>query len=83
MLLGFAVAILAGRASMPFLSERLPGRRGPWGVLLGAAAVCLLGVADDLWQPRRRHQARRARRSRAGLMAWKGVQLVSLPDRRA
>src|SRR5450755_1440261 len=48
------------------------------GVLLGATAVCALGVADDLWSldavTKLAGQA-----IAAGLMAWKGVQFVTLP----
>jgi UDP-GlcNAc:undecaprenyl-phosphate GlcNAc-1-phosphate transferase len=63
---------------MPFLSQVFEDGGTPWGVLLGAATVCALGVADDLWQldavTKLAGQA-----IAAGLMAWKGVQLVSLP----
>ena len=50
MLAGFATALLVA-SRMPFLSKLFTeGGGAPWGVLLGAAAVCALGVADDLWQ---------------------------------
>ena len=77
MLLGFAVALVTA-SQMPFLSQVFDGGGAPWGVLLGAAVVCALGVADDIWQldavTKLAGQA-----IAAGLMAWKGVQLVSLP----
>ena len=76
MFLGFAVALLTA-SRMSFLDEKFNGGQ-PWGVLLGAAAVCALGIADDVWQldavTKLAGQA-----IAAGLMAWKGVQLVSLP----
>ncbi|HEY6793207.1 MAG TPA: MraY family glycosyltransferase [Kineosporiaceae bacterium] len=78
MLSGFAVAmVMAWR--LPFLEPVFSGTNGsPWGVLLGATAVCALGVADDLWQldavTKLAGQA-----IAAGLMAWKGVQFVTLP----
>jgi UDP-GlcNAc:undecaprenyl-phosphate GlcNAc-1-phosphate transferase len=77
MLCGFAVALVTA-SQMPFLSEVFDDGGAPWGVLLGAATVCALGVADDLWQldavTKLAGQA-----IAAGLMAWKGVQLVALP----
>ena len=76
MFLGFAVAILTA-SQMSFLSGRFHSGQ-PWGVLIGAGAVCALGIADDVWQldavTKLAGQA-----IAAGLMAWKGVQIVSLP----
>jgi UDP-GlcNAc:undecaprenyl-phosphate/decaprenyl-phosphate GlcNAc-1-phosphate transferase len=76
-LVGFAAALLVA-SQMPFLSEVFDAGGSPWGVLLGAVAVCLLGVMDDLWTldavTKLAGQA-----IAALLMAWKGVQLVSLP----
>src|SRR5918911_96833 len=43
-----AVAILTA-SRMSFLEGKFEGGQ-PWGVLLGAAVVCMLGIADDLWQ---------------------------------
>jgi len=82
MFLGFTVAILTANeisqhTSSNFLGSVFQGGQ-PWGVLLGAAVVCLLGIADDVWQldaiTKFAGQA-----IGAGLMAWKGVQLVSVP----
>ncbi len=82
MFLGFAVAIVTANeislhTSSNFLRTVFQGGQ-PWGVLLGAGVVCLLGVADDVWQldaiTKFAGQA-----IAAGLMAWKGVQLVSVP----
>src|SRR5690349_23514671 len=78
MLCGFAVALVMAW-KMSFLHPVFSAEGGgPWGVLLGATAVCALGVADDLWQldavTKLAGQA-----IAAGLMAWKGVQFVALP----
>jgi UDP-GlcNAc:undecaprenyl-phosphate/decaprenyl-phosphate GlcNAc-1-phosphate transferase len=78
MLAGFAVAMVMAQR-MSFLNPVFgPAGGAPWGVLLGATAVCALGVADDLWQldavTKLAGQA-----IAAGLMAWKGVQFVALP----
>ena len=76
MLAGFAAALVVA-SKMPFLQPVFPGET-PWGVLLGATAVCALGVADDLWQLDA--VTKLAGQSlAAGLMALKGVQLVTLP----
>ncbi|HET9654697.1 MAG TPA: MraY family glycosyltransferase [Kineosporiaceae bacterium] len=82
MLIGFAAAMVTAN-HMPFLSRVFPnGNNGdggdPWGVLLGATVVCVLGVIDDLWTldavTKLAGQA-----VAAVLMAWKGVQLITLP----
>ena len=76
MLVGFAAALVVA-SRMPFTEPIFSGG-APWGVLLGGAAVCALGVADDLWSldavTKLAGQA-----LAAGLMAWKGVQLLFLP----
>ncbi len=73
---GFAAALLVA-SRMDFLRNVFAGG-APWGVLLGATAVCLLGVADDLWDldPVTKFAGQALA---AGLMAWQGVQLVWLP----
>jgi UDP-GlcNAc:undecaprenyl-phosphate GlcNAc-1-phosphate transferase len=78
MLAGFAVAMVVAWR-MDFLEPVFSKNSGaPWGVLLGATVVCALGVADDLWSldavTKLAGQA-----IAAGLMAWKGVQFVTLP----
>jgi UDP-GlcNAc:undecaprenyl-phosphate GlcNAc-1-phosphate transferase len=76
MFLGFAVAMLAA-SQTPFLGPVFEGP-APYGVLIGATGVCLLGIADDIWQldavTKLAGQA-----LAAGAMAWQGLQLVSLP----
>jgi len=78
MLLGLIAAFVAA-SQMPFLSRIFAqGTHAPYAVLLGATAVCLLGIADDLWGldavTKLAGQA-----LAAGVMAWQGIQLVSLP----
>lgn len=76
MLAGFAAAMV-GASRMDFLRP-IFADGAAWGVLMGATAVCLLGVADDLWSldaiTKLAGQA-----LAAGLMAWQGAQLVFLP----
>jgi len=77
MLLGFVAAFITA-GQMPFLSQVFAHNRAPFGVLLGATAVCALGVADDLWGldalTKLAGQA-----LAAGLMAWQGIELAYLP----
>ncbi len=77
MLLGMAVAI-AFASRMPFLAAEFE-RSTAWAILGGAAMVCLLGAADDIWEldwfTKLVGQV-----LAAGLMAWLGqVQLYALP----
>jgi len=77
MLIGFVAALIVA-SQIPFTRELFADSQGPYAVLLGAVAVCALGVADDLWGldaiTKLAGQA-----LAAGLMAWQGIQLVSLP----
>jgi UDP-GlcNAc:undecaprenyl-phosphate GlcNAc-1-phosphate transferase len=77
MLLGMAVAI-AFASRMPFLAAEFETSTA-WAILGGAAMVCLLGAADDIWEldwvTKLVGQV-----LAAGLMAWLGqVQLYALP----
>lgn len=77
MLVGMAVAlVLASR--MPFLEHVFASPKA-WAILGGATMVCLLGVADDIWDldwvTKLMGQV-----LAAGLMAWQGqVTIVALP----
>lgn len=77
MLAGFTAALIMA-SQIPFTRPLFSDSQGPYAVLLGATAVCLLGVADDLWSldavTKFAGQA-----LAAGIMAWQGIQLVSLP----
>lgn len=76
MLLGFAAAMLVASV-LPFSSQMF--RTGElWGVLAGAVVVCLVGAIDDVheldWMVKLAGQL-----VAAGIMAFMGVQLFSLP----
>jgi UDP-GlcNAc:undecaprenyl-phosphate GlcNAc-1-phosphate transferase len=76
-LAGLVVSVVMG-SQIPFLRGVFEGSTTAWAILGGAAAVCLLGVADDIWDldwPTKLAGQVLA----AGLMAWQGVQLVTLP----
>ena len=49
MFAGFAAALVFA-SKMPFLQPLFVEGRTPYAVLACAAGVCLLGVADDLWE---------------------------------
>jgi UDP-GlcNAc:undecaprenyl-phosphate GlcNAc-1-phosphate transferase len=76
MLLGFIAALLVARR-LPYLSQIF--RSGEMmGVLIGAVIVCAIGVVDDIreldWLTKLAGQM-----LAAGVMAFTGVQLLSLP----
>ncbi|MDN4471762.1 MraY family glycosyltransferase [Demequina zhanjiangensis] len=65
-------------STVPFLSPVFDNSHAAWGVLAGAALVCALGFADDIWDLD--WMAKLAGQILAGLiMAWGGVQLVTVP----
>lgn len=79
------VAILAGVAASMLVASRVPFLEGlfadntqPWAILAGAALVCLVGAADDKWDLDWVTKLA-AQVLAAFLLAWQGVQLVSLP----
>lgn len=76
MLAGVAVAF-AVASRVPFL-DGVFAASGPWAILAAGALVCLLGVADDVWGLDALTKLA-GQVLAAGLMAWQGVQLVSLP----
>jgi len=77
MFAGVAVAMLVG-SRIPFLAPVYEDSHQPWAILGAAGLVCALGAADDKWDldwwTKLAGQALAAL-----LMAWQGVQLVSLP----
>ena len=78
MFLGFALCLCFARG-VPWLRSLFQGNGyQQWVILLGAFLICLLGVADDLfdldWMLKLGGQM-----FAAIFVAWKGVQLVSLP----
>lgn len=75
--LGLAAG-LGVASTVPFLSGVFENSHGAWAVLGGAAIVCAVGVADDIWDLD--WMAKLAGQILAALlMAWGGVQLVALP----
>ena len=76
MLLGFMAALLVA-SRLPYLSQIFRGGEMK-GVLIGAVIVCAVGVLDDLreldWLTKLAGQM-----IAAGVMAFYGVQLLSLP----
>jgi UDP-GlcNAc:undecaprenyl-phosphate GlcNAc-1-phosphate transferase len=77
MLAGILVA-LAMVSRLWFLRDVFANPRPLWGVVGGATLVCLLGVADDIWDldwvTKLMGQV-----LAAGFMAWNGIQLFQLP----
>lgn len=76
MLFGFAAALLVA-SRLPYLSQIFAGGE-MMGVLVGAVIVCAVGVLDDIreldWVTKLAGQM-----IAAGVMAFQGVQLLSLP----
>ncbi|MFV0426814.1 MAG: MraY family glycosyltransferase [Beutenbergiaceae bacterium] len=76
MLLGMAITLVI--ASQIGFLERVFAQPLPWAILGSAALVCLLGVADDIWDldwvTKLVGQV-----LAAGFMAWQGVQLIQFP----
>lgn len=76
MFVGFAAAVVVG-GQLPFLGELFASRE-ILGVLLGAAIITLVGAVDDVreldWLTKLAGQV-----IAAGVMAYFGVQLLSLP----
>lgn len=77
MFVGFAAALLVA-SKLPFLSAVSGASTDLRAVLLGAALICLLGVADDIWGLDAITKLA-GQVLAAGVMAAQGVQLLSLP----
>nr|WP_280924709.1 MraY family glycosyltransferase [Bifidobacterium sp. ESL0745] len=77
MLIGLAVAIVFA-SKMPFISGLFVGSNQAWVVLAGAVLICLLGVADDLWDLD--WMLKLAGQLLISVfVAWGGVQIIFLP----
>jgi UDP-GlcNAc:undecaprenyl-phosphate GlcNAc-1-phosphate transferase len=74
---GLAVAIVFA-SQMPFLSGVFAESREAVGILAGATLVCLLGVADDIWDLDWMTKLA-GQVLAAGVMAWQGIQLITFP----
>lgn len=79
MLLGLAVTFAVG-SQMAFLQPVFTGPNSgwPWAILGSATVVCLLGVADDIWDLDWLTKLV-GQMLAAGFMAWQGVQLIQFP----
>lgn len=75
MFFGLATAIVVA-SRIPYLSKVVDS--SAWAVVLGAGLVCLLGVVDDLWELDWMTKLA-GQVLAAGIMAWKGVQLITFP----
>ena len=75
MFVGFASAVTVA-SQIPYLADVIDS--SAWAVVLGAGMVCFLGVVDDLWEldwwAKLSGQI-----LAAGVMAWRGVQLITFP----
>lgn len=74
--LGLAAAIVVA-SRIEFL-ETVFADNLPWAILLCAGLICLLGVADDVWDLDWATKLV-GQVLIAGLLAWQGVQLVTFP----
>ncbi|RBP99853.1 MraY family glycosyltransferase [Bifidobacterium xylocopae] len=77
MLLGFAVAMLFA-SRITFISGLFQVGHQAWVVLGGAVAICLLGMADDLWDLD--WMLKLAGQLLVSVfVSWGGLQIISLP----
>ena len=74
---GIAVAMLVG-SQIPYLSRVFTGSTQATGILAAALMLTILGVVDDLWDLDWFTKLA-GQLLAAGVMAWNGVQLYSLP----
>lgn len=74
---GLVVSFIVA-SQIPYLSRVFAPGSGAWGVVMGAGVMCLVGVIDDIWELD--WYAKLAGEIlAAGIMAWQGVQVVSVP----
>lgn len=86
MLLGMTVAFIFA-SQVPYLRDVFSGDlstclagscNSAWTILIGAAMVCLLGVADDIWDLDWMVKLV-GQVVASGFVAWQGVQIISVP----
>lgn len=77
MYLGLAAALLFA-SRMDFLDGVFEVNNNAWVILAAGGMVCLLGVADDIWDLDWMTKLV-GQVLAAGLMAWQGVQLITVP----
>jgi UDP-GlcNAc:undecaprenyl-phosphate GlcNAc-1-phosphate transferase len=77
MLVGFAVALVFA-SRIPFISGLFTSGHQAWVILAGATMICLLGMADDLWDLD--WMLKLAGQLLISVfVAWGGLQIISLP----
>lgn len=77
MLIGFAIAMIFA-SRVPFISGLFANAHQPWVVLAGAVMICLLGVADDVWDLD--WMLKLAGQLLISVfVAWGGLQIITLP----
>ncbi|MDP9832974.1 MULTISPECIES: MraY family glycosyltransferase [Trueperella] len=72
------VGALALASQIPYLHDVFAPATGVWAILWGGAIMCLLGVIDDIWELTW-YSKFAGEILAAGVMAWQGVQLVTVP----
>ena len=77
MLIGFTVALVFA-SHLPFIGGLFFNNAQPWVVLAGAAMVCLLGIADDIWDLDWVLKLS-GQLLISVFVAWGGLQIISLP----
>ena len=77
MLAGFIGAMLVA-SRVPFISVLFRSSHQAWVVMAGAVLICLLGMADDLWDLDWMLKMA-GQRLIAVFVAWGGLQIISLP----
>ncbi|MCH9275798.1 undecaprenyl/decaprenyl-phosphate alpha-N-acetylglucosaminyl 1-phosphate transferase [Bifidobacterium amazonense] len=77
MLCGFLGAMLFA-SRMPFLGGLFRSGHQAWVVMLGAISICLIGMADDLWDLDWMLKMS-GQLLTAVFVAWGGLQIISLP----
>ncbi|MFT8592080.1 MAG: MraY family glycosyltransferase [Bifidobacterium sp.] len=77
MLIGFAVAT-AYASTFPFINGLFASSNQAWFILFGAFLICMLGVADDLWDLDWMLKLS-GQLLISVLVSWGGIQIISLP----
>ncbi|KFJ08344.1 MraY family glycosyltransferase [Bifidobacterium tsurumiense] len=77
MLIGFVVSMLFA-SRMPFISGLFMESQQAWVVVAGAVMICLLGMADDLWDLDWMLKLS-GQLLISVFVAWGGLQIISLP----
>ena len=77
MMLGFVIAMLFA-SHIPFIQGLFQTSHQAWVVMIGAVLICLLGMADDLWDLDWMLKLS-GQLLISVFVAWGGLQIISLP----